>query len=266
LHDGVIAPFRFVSSSFSGVSESPVELDRDPLGGFQKRRLRLAGCDRDDRDRPRRLLLVRGVPVAVAFVDELPETVVAGVRRLDDSGRGPSTLAPNLNLHVRLRSRVVQPPRRAIRAAIGGDDEVVVAVAGVNQAVGPRCARAATRRAKQERGDANHPVPEPPVGSLVQLLMYAQYLTGETHDTQHMGPDAGFGPPAEVGVQFGVLVVLMMGAPPRRQDWSGEPPQNAGFAHGPTSRTLRRRYGGLAQAWSKLGPVPSSTEGDALTG
>jgi hypothetical protein len=26
--------------------------------------------------------------------------------------------------------------------------------------------------------------------------------------------------------------------------------------HGPTLRTLRRRYGGLAQAWAQLGPVP----------
>jgi Homing endonuclease associated repeat len=26
--------------------------------------------------------------------------------------------------------------------------------------------------------------------------------------------------------------------------------------HGPASRTLRRRYGGLAQAWARLGPVP----------
>lgn len=31
---------------------------------------------------------------------------------------------------------------------------------------------------------------------------------------------------------------------------------------GPSSRTLRRRYGGLAQAWTKLGPVPGPTEGE----
>ena len=36
--------------------------------------------------------------------------------------------------------------------------------------------------------------------------------------------------------------------------------------NGPSTRTLRRRYGGLEQAWAALGPVPgSSAENAALT-
>jgi hypothetical protein len=31
---------------------------------------------------------------------------------------------------------------------------------------------------------------------------------------------------------------------------------------GPAPRTLRRRYGSLAQAWAQLGPVPGPTEGE----
>src|SRR6476646_9597985 len=120
-----------------------------------------AGRDRDDRYRPGRLLLVRGVAVAVVRVDQLPKTLVAGVRRLDDPGRGPSTLEPDLNLDIRLGSSDVQPRRRAIGATIGCDHEVAVTVLGINQAVCPSCARAATRRAKHERGNAEHPVPEP---------------------------------------------------------------------------------------------------------
>ena len=71
------------------------------------------------------------------------------------------------------------------------------------------------------------------------------------------------------------------GASPRFQRWSdeairaaladfwtrtGRPPVPADLRttawHGPTSRTLRRRYGGLPQAWTKLGPVPSPTQGE----
>jgi len=71
------------------------------------------------------------------------------------------------------------------------------------------------------------------------------------------------------------------GAPVRFRRWSddairaalaefwtrtGRPPVPADLHttswHGPTSRTLRRRYGGLAKAWDTLGPVPSPTEGE----
>lgn len=156
-------------------------------GGVAASGSRLVGCDRDDGYRPRRLSLVGVVAVAILCVDECPQTLVAGIRRGDDCGRGPSTLPPNLNLDIWVRPDVVQPRRRAIGATIRGDDKVRVAVPGVNQAVGSSCTGSTTRRAKQERRNTNHPMAEPSVGSLVQLLMDAKHLTREAHDIAAYG-------------------------------------------------------------------------------
>src|SRR3954454_905599 len=147
--------------------------------------------DGDDRDRARGLLLVGGVAIAVVVVDDLPQPLVCGVRRLDDPGRALLAPAADLDLHVRVGLEVVQPGRRLVGAAVGGDDEVVVAVTGVDEPVGPGLARAPPGRAQQEGGHADHAVPEAAVGQLVDLLVHPEDLAGDAHGA---GAYAAYGP------------------------------------------------------------------------
>src|SRR5207253_3667679 len=94
-------------------------------------------ADGDDRNWARRLLLVGAVAIAVVVVDDLPKPVVVGIRRLEDPRCALPSLACDLNLDVGVGSEVVEPRWRAIGAPVGGDHEVVVAVAGVDEAVCP---------------------------------------------------------------------------------------------------------------------------------
>ena len=61
-------------------------------------RWRLAGCDREDGDRPGRLVLVGRVAITVVRIDQLPNAVVPGIRWLDDRGDGRLPLASDLDL------------------------------------------------------------------------------------------------------------------------------------------------------------------------
>src|SRR3954451_24549285 len=138
--------------------------------------------DGDERDRPRGLLLVGGVAVAVVVVDDLPQPLVGGIRRLDDPGGALPAPAADLDLHGRVGLEVVQPGRGLVGPAVGGDDEVVVAVARVDDPVGARLARAPPGRSQQQRGHADHAVSEAPVGPLVDLLVHPEDLAGDAHD------------------------------------------------------------------------------------
>src|SRR3954465_12026893 len=82
--------------------------------------------DRHHGDRAAGLLLVGGVAVLVVLVDDPPEALVVRVRRLRDSRPPWLPLAPDLDLDVRVGAEVVQPGRMLRRAAVGGDDQVVV--------------------------------------------------------------------------------------------------------------------------------------------
>ena len=82
---------------------------------------------------------------------------------------------------TRYRAEVVQPRRRSVGAAVGGDHEVCVTVARVDEAVGPGRARAAAGRPEQQGRDADHAVPDAPVGPLVELLVEAEYLARDAH-------------------------------------------------------------------------------------
>ena len=75
--------------------------------------LRRSGRPEDDhRDRARGLPLVGGVAIVVAVVDDLPQTVVVGIRRFDHHGRRLLALARDLDLDLRIGAEVVKPRRR----------------------------------------------------------------------------------------------------------------------------------------------------------
>ena len=59
---------------------------------------------------------------------------------------------------------------------------MVVAVARVDEAVGPGRARAPAGRPEQQGGDADHAVADAPVGSLVELLVEAEDLARDAHE------------------------------------------------------------------------------------
>ncbi|MEA2144876.1 MAG: hypothetical protein QOG59_463 [Solirubrobacteraceae bacterium] len=143
---------------------------------------RRSGWRQDDhRDRTRRLLLVSGVAITVALVDELPHAAVVWIRRLKHPRGPPSTLTGNLNLHVRVGSQVVKPRRRAIGAPVGGDHKVSVTVLCVRKAVRPGQARATTGTAQQQGWDANHAMPNAPIRAYVQLLVETEKVARDAH-------------------------------------------------------------------------------------
>src|SRR4029077_7793605 len=79
---------------------------------------------------------------------------------------------------------VMEPRWRPIGAAVGRDAEIIVAVAGVDEAVRPGRARATTSSSEQQGRDADHPMPNAPVGSLIELLVDLEDLARDAHTTQ----------------------------------------------------------------------------------
>ena len=87
------------------------------------------------RDHPARLRLVLVVAAAVAVVHELPEARVVGVRRAQLAGARGLALAADLDLHVGVGAEVEEPAGVVVGAADGGHDDVVRAVARIDEAV-----------------------------------------------------------------------------------------------------------------------------------
>src|SRR5207248_8711894 len=117
----------------------------------------------------------------VVVVDGLPQPLVARIGWLDDGGGAGLAPSSDLNLDLRVRAQVVKPGGMAIGAAVGGDQEVVLAVPGVDQGVGAGLTRTASGRAKQQRRHADHAVTYEPVTALVDLFVDAEDQAGERH-------------------------------------------------------------------------------------
>jgi hypothetical protein len=144
----------------------------------------VSGCGRgpqfDDGDGTFRLLLVLRVPVLVHGVDDRPATRVVGVVGQGWAGGDAVAVAADLDLALGGGFQVRQPRGRCGRAALGGDDQVGVAVAGVGEGVGARQAGAPAGGAQQQGGvTEEQPVAEESVGVLVDLLVGAQDLMEE---------------------------------------------------------------------------------------
>ena len=88
----------------------------------------------------------------VVRVYDLPEALVARISLLDDFRSSRSTFPADLKLHGRVGSQIEQPRWRAICAAVGSDQQVVIAIARVDQRVCAHCTGTASRGAEKERG------------------------------------------------------------------------------------------------------------------
>jgi hypothetical protein len=76
---------------------------------------------------------------------------------------------------------VEQPGRRLVGAAFGGDDKIVGAVAGVDEAIGPNDTGAASGGPQQQGRHAEQPMPDPSIGCLVELLVDSKDVAKEAH-------------------------------------------------------------------------------------
>src|SRR5947209_16762291 len=141
---------------------------------------RSAGRNSDHRDRPARLLLIAGVAIAVVVVDDPPQPVVVGIAAFDDAGASRPALPTDLYLHLGVSAQVVEPGRRLVGATCGGDDEVIVAVARVDEGIRAGHSGASARRTQEEGGHADHGMTDPPVASHIDLLMEAKDRPGQS--------------------------------------------------------------------------------------
>src|SRR5205807_546142 len=138
-----------------------------------------SGCGRgaqfDDGDGTLRLLLVLRVPVLVHGVDDRPATRVVGVVGQGWAGGDAVAVAADLDLALGGGLQVRQPGRGRGRTALGGDDQVRVAVTGVGEPVGARLTAAPAGGAQQQGGvTEEQPVAEESVGVLVDPLVGTQ--------------------------------------------------------------------------------------------
>ena len=113
--------------------------------------------------------------------------VVVGIGWLDDLGGARPTFAGDLNLDVGVRAEVMEPRRRTIGAAVGGHDKVILAVACVDEAVRPGRARATASGSEQQGRDTDHTMSNPPVASLIELVVDSEDLACDAHTTQTIG-------------------------------------------------------------------------------
>src|SRR5581483_11412724 len=90
-------------------------------------------CQDHDGDGARRLLLVVVVAVLIVLVDDLPQPLVVGIAGQHRSRGDGETPWADVDLDVGIGLQVVVPAGSLGRTALGGDDQVVVAVAGVGQ-------------------------------------------------------------------------------------------------------------------------------------
>src|SRR5438132_1962100 len=135
----------------------------------------------NDGNLPAGLLLIGEVAILVVPVDDLPEPLVIRIGRTEHPGRALPALAADLDLNVRVRPEVVEPGRMSVGTAVRRDHEVVVAVAGVDESVGSSRARASPDGPEQQGRDADHAMSDASAGSLIELFVQTQELSGEAH-------------------------------------------------------------------------------------